>query len=191
MEPTILAPPAESGTCQYLGFWQDETPSGRHFVATVTHTCGVNRVLSSQQQPWYSVTPARGPALVAGPSATTSTAVLVKIPGFCCSAGIPPPLGSPPGFPLISLSRRSIPPRLSDAHSRLKALWHVSPRAGRNRAEHPAVCDHGAAPARRHHVPEGELCLEAGAHATSRCLEPRAEYVCWSIYPVFSTRFLV
>ena len=38
------------------------------------------------------------------------------IPGFCCSAGIPPLLGSPLGCFLISLSRRFVPPRLSDEH---------------------------------------------------------------------------
>ena len=44
-------------------------------------------------------------------------AMTVKIPGFCCSAGIPPLLGSPLGCFLVSLSRRFIPPRLSHDHS--------------------------------------------------------------------------
>ena len=43
--------------------------------------------------------------------------VLVEIPGFCGSAGIPPLLGSPLGYFRISLSRRFNPPRLSDEHS--------------------------------------------------------------------------
>ena len=43
--------------------------------------------------------------------------VVVQIPGFCCSTGTPPLLGSPLGCFLISLSRRFIPPRLSDEHS--------------------------------------------------------------------------
>ena len=43
--------------------------------------------------------------------------VVVKIPGFCCSAGIPPLLGSPLGCFRISLYRRFFPPRLSDEHS--------------------------------------------------------------------------
>ena len=43
--------------------------------------------------------------------------LLVQIPGFCCSAGIPLLLGSLLGRFLISISSRIIPSRLSDEHS--------------------------------------------------------------------------
>ena len=46
--------------------------------------------------------------------------VVVKVPGFCCSTGIPPQLGSPLVCFRISLFRRFIPPRLSDEHSKAR-----------------------------------------------------------------------